>query len=103
LFLVGYFYDIRRFGSCLYLSLQMFVNLLIQYYFIVGRVAQQYSDSLLAGRSGIESRWQRDFPYYTASSIITPVGGRPVHRLREDSLNLYTERPPTGMMIRDAV
>jgi len=23
---------------------------------------------------------------YTASGIITPVGGRPVHRLREDSL-----------------
>ena len=25
--------------------------------------------------------------YYTASGIITPIGGRPVHRLREDSLN----------------
>jgi len=24
--------------------------------------------------------------YYTASGIITPVGGRPVHRLREDWL-----------------
>jgi len=24
--------------------------------------------------------------YYTASGIITPVGGRPVRRLREDSL-----------------
>jgi len=23
--------------------------------------------------------------YYTASGIVTPVGGRPVHRLREDS------------------
>ena len=23
--------------------------------------------------------------YYTASGIITPIGGRPVHRLREDS------------------
>jgi len=23
--------------------------------------------------------------YYTASGIIIPVGGRPVHRLREDS------------------
>ena len=22
--------------------------------------------------------------YYTASAIITPIGGRPVHRLRED-------------------
>jgi len=31
--------------------------------------------------------------YYTASGIITPVGGRPVHRLREDSLNLCTGRP----------
>jgi len=26
--------------------------------------------------------------YYTASGIITPVGGRPVHRLRGSSLNL---------------
>jgi len=25
---------------------------------------------------------------YTASSIITPIGGRPVHRLREDSSQL---------------
>ena len=25
--------------------------------------------------------------YYTASGIITPVGGRPVHRLRASSLN----------------
>jgi len=34
--------------------------------------------------------------YCTASGIITPVGGRPVRRLREDfSLNLRTERPPT--------
>ena len=41
--------------------------------------------------------------YYTASGIITPVGGRPVRRLREDSLNLNTGRPPTGVMIPDAV
>jgi len=42
--------------------------------------------------------------YYTASGIITPVGGRPVHRLREESaLNLYTGWPPTGVMIPDAV
>ena len=33
--------------------------------------------------------------YYTASGIITPVDGRPVHRLRESSLNLCTVRPPT--------
>ena len=26
--------------------------------------------------------------YYTASGIVTPVGGRPVHRLREDSLSV---------------
>ena len=25
--------------------------------------------------------------YYTASGIITPVGGRPVHRLRADSVH----------------
>ena len=41
--------------------------------------------------------------YYTASGIVTPVGGCPVHRLREDSLNLYTGRPPIGVMIPDAV
>jgi len=41
--------------------------------------------------------------YYTASGIITPVGGRPLHTLRESSLNLCTGRPPTGMMIPDAV
>ena len=38
--------------------------------------------------------------YYTASGIITPVGGRPVHM---SSLNLCTGRPPTGVMIPDAV
>ena len=32
-----------------------------------------------------------------------PVGGRPMHRLREDSLNLCTGRPPTGLMITDAL
>ena len=26
--------------------------------------------------------------YYTPSGIVTPVGGRPVHRLREDSLKV---------------
>jgi len=41
--------------------------------------------------------------YCTASGIITPVGGRPVHMLREDSLNLCTGRPPKGVMIPDAV
>ena len=42
--------------------------------------------------------------YYTASGIISPVGGRPVHRLREESsLNMCTGRPPTGLMIPDAV
>ena len=33
--------------------------------------------------------------YYTASGIIKPIGGRPVHRLRESSFNLRTGRPPT--------
>jgi len=41
--------------------------------------------------------------YYTASGNVTPVGGRPVHRLGEDSLNLCTGRPPTGVMIPGAV
>jgi len=43
--------------------------------------------------------------YYTESGIITTVGGRPVRRLREDefSLDLCTGRPPTGVMIPDAV
>jgi len=56
---------------------------------------------------------------YTASGIVTPVGGRPVHRLREDgsplstcapvetelqsSPNVCTGRPHTGVMIPDAV
>jgi len=38
--------------------------------------------------------------YYTASGIITPVGGRPVYR---SSLNPRTGQPPTGVMIPDAV
>jgi len=38
-----------------------------------------------------------------ASGTITPVGGRPVHRLREAFLNLCTGRPPTGVMMPDAV
>jgi len=37
---------------------------------------------------------------YTASGIVTPVGGRPVHRLRED---WCTGRPLTGVTITDAV
>ena len=45
--------------------------------------------------------------HYTASGIITPVGGRPVHRMREkeveSSPNLRTGQPPTGVMIPDAV
>ena len=41
--------------------------------------------------------------YYTASGIITPVGGRPVRRLGEDCLNLCAGRPPKGVMIPDAV
>jgi hypothetical protein len=53
--------------------------------------------------------------YYTASGTVTPIGGRPVRRLREDctstqverglqsSLNLRTGRPPIGVMIPEAV
>ena len=41
--------------------------------------------------------------YYTASGNITPIGGRPVHRLREDSLNLCTGRPAIGVMLPEAV
>ena len=37
------------------------------------------------------------------SGIITPIGGHPVHRLREDSLNLCTGRPPIGVMIPETV
>jgi len=32
---------------------------------------------------------------YMASGIITPIGGRPMHRLRESSLNLCTGQPTT--------
>ena len=41
--------------------------------------------------------------YYTASGVIIPADGRPVHRLREDSLNLCTGRPPIGVMIPETV
>ena len=33
--------------------------------------------------------------YYPVSGIIAPIGGRPVNRLRESSLNLCTGWPPT--------
>ena len=47
-------------------------------------------------------RWSK--LYFTAYGIITPVGGRPVHKLREESsLNLCTGRPPTGVTIPDTV
>jgi len=38
--------------------------------------------------------------HYTASGIITPIGGRLVHK---SSLNLCTRRPPIGVMIPEAV
>jgi hypothetical protein len=41
--------------------------------------------------------------YYIASGIFTPTGALPVHRLREHFLNLCMGRPPTGVMIPDAV
>ena len=42
--------------------------------------------------------------YYIASGIITLIGGRPMHRLREDSsLNLCTGRPPIRVIIPEAV
>jgi len=41
--------------------------------------------------------------YSTASGIVTPVGGRPVHRLSESALNLCTGRPPKGVTIPEAV
>ena len=46
--------------------------------------------------------------YNTVSGIITPIGGRPLHRLREDkninsSLNLYKGWPPIGVMIPETV
>jgi len=41
--------------------------------------------------------------YYTVSGIITPIGGLPMHRLREDSHNLCTGRPPKSVMIPETV
>ena len=41
--------------------------------------------------------------YYTASGIVTPIGGRPVRRLRQSSLSLCTGWPPTGVMIPETV
>jgi len=34
--------------------------------------------------------------YYTASGIITNVGGRPVHRVREDSRSFLSTCAPDG-------
>jgi len=45
--------------------------------------------------------------YYTASGIITPTGGRPVHRLTPDDEHIVfktcTGRPRIGVMIPEAV
>ena len=41
--------------------------------------------------------------YCTVSGILTPIGGRPVHRLIESSLNLCTGRPAIGVMIPETV
>jgi len=54
----------------------------------------------LDGSSTVVLIIMRSKLYYTASGIITPVGGLPVHR---SSLNLSTGRPPTGVMVPDAV
>ena len=39
----------------------------------------------------------------TASGIVSLVGGLPVHRLRENSRNLCTGRPPMRVTIPDAI
>ena len=41
--------------------------------------------------------------YYTASGIITPIGGRLVHEFRMSSLNPFTRLPPIGVMIPEVV
>ena len=41
--------------------------------------------------------------HYTASGIITPIGGHLVHRLREDSLNLCMRQPPIGVTLPETV
>jgi len=46
---------------------------------------------------------RRSKVHYTASGIITPIGDRLVHRLKESSLNLCTRRPPICVMIPEAV
>ena len=45
--------------------------------------------STMCSSSGVQNL------YYTVSGIVIPVGGRPVHRFGEDSLNLCTEWPFT--------
>ena len=44
--------------------------------------------------------FRRSKLYYTASGIVTPVGGRPVHRLREDCAG---DGHLQSVMIPDAV
>jgi len=46
---------------------------------------------------------RRSTLHYTAFGIITPIGGRLMHRLTESSLNLCMRRPPIGVMIPEAV
>ena len=41
--------------------------------------------------------------YITVSGIITHIGGRPMHRLKEDSFNLCTGQPPIGVTIPETV
>ena len=36
--------------------------------------------------------------YYTAPGIITPVGGRPVHRLREDTRPVHRLREDSPLL-----
>ena len=62
--------------------------------------------SLFHASTCFEHMWlivRRSKLYYTVSGIIKPTGGRPVHRLREDSLNLCWRRPPIGVMIPEAI
>ena len=41
---------------------------------------------------------RRSTLYYTASGIITPVGGRPVYKLREDFSQLLSDRARDGQL-----
>ena len=86
-FIFWYFPDLS--SQYIYLNINQFDAL--NFIMIISRLYMFRAHLLIVRRSKF---------YYTASGIVTPIGGRPVHRLRED---LCTAQPPIGVMLPEAV